>query len=75
MPEDGTPLFAEKFNEDGRLVEYLKRLGFFALDIESGWSQRSAVMEELGHDPRGSAPRPLKRSYTRRIGSVYAPCG
>jgi len=51
MPKDGMPLFAEKFNEDGKLIECLKGLGFFALDIESGWSQRSAVMEELGHDP------------------------
>jgi diguanylate cyclase (GGDEF)-like protein len=51
MPEDLMLLFWKMLAEDDGLVERLRKVGLFAMDYRSGWSRRSAVMEQLGHDP------------------------
>jgi diguanylate cyclase (GGDEF)-like protein/PAS domain S-box-containing protein len=50
MAKDGMLLFLEKLTENDRLVEGFREIGLFAMDNESGWSQRSTVMERLGCD-------------------------
>jgi diguanylate cyclase (GGDEF)-like protein/PAS domain S-box-containing protein len=52
MVKDQMSIFLEKIAGTEGFIERARDIGLFALDYESGWAQRSIVMERLGLDPQ-----------------------